>query len=354
VEQSPNGLCSFFGFDRISRKNKGFPDCWLCCYNDRNDGAEENGMSAYFTLKNVAQGVWAAIAVPGSGAAGNSSFIDLGDEVVVVDTFLIPAAAADLRIAIRNCTGKEPSYVINTHFHGDHHYGNQIFEDCTIISTEMTKRILSEYKQPETGLWQTALREQIRSFALTRSMHRDQRIIKAISDEISEKEHLFHAVPGIQRVEASLAFTDRLVLKGSERNIEILSYGGGHTSSDAFVYVPDVKLLAAGDLVLSQAHPAMLNGQLESWMTIIGRIQVELEVDIVIPGHGEVNTSLCLGEMKEYLAFIQAYAGQAVSSLESVEKWLEKGIPSPYDEWKLPHVFEWNFRWLFKTLQSEL
>ncbi|WP_167549563.1 hypothetical protein [Paenibacillus borealis] len=50
-----------------------------------------------FTVEEVAQGVWAAIVIPGRGAVGNASIIDLGEFTVVVDTFSLPGAAGLLR-----------------------------------------------------------------------------------------------------------------------------------------------------------------------------------------------------------------------------------------------------------------
>lgn len=58
-----------------------------------------------FRVEEVAQGVWAAIVIPGLGAVGNASIIDLGDSTVVVDTFNLPAAARLLREKAEKLTG---------------------------------------------------------------------------------------------------------------------------------------------------------------------------------------------------------------------------------------------------------
>lgn len=50
----------------------------------------------FFTLHHATEGVWAAIAVPGSGAQGNAAIVDLGDVTIVVDTFMVPQAAEQL------------------------------------------------------------------------------------------------------------------------------------------------------------------------------------------------------------------------------------------------------------------
>lgn len=54
-------------------------------------------MSQYFRIEQVADGAYAAIITPGTGAWGNAGIIDLGDRNVVFDTFATPAAANGMR-----------------------------------------------------------------------------------------------------------------------------------------------------------------------------------------------------------------------------------------------------------------
>jgi len=94
----------------------------------------------YFTLKCLSEGVYAAIAKPGQGAWSNAGIVDLGDVLLVFDSFSTPSAAQLLRKQAEYITGKKVKYLINSHYHGDHVFGNQVFEDVTIISTSLTKK----------------------------------------------------------------------------------------------------------------------------------------------------------------------------------------------------------------------
>src|SRR5262249_11242802 len=100
--------------------------------------------SRYFTLEQVADGVYAAIVVPGTGAWGNAGIVDLGGATLVVDTFMTSGAAGDLRAAAEQVTGRTVDYVVNTHYHGDHVQGNQVFTDALLIATETTRRLIAE------------------------------------------------------------------------------------------------------------------------------------------------------------------------------------------------------------------
>ncbi|WP_442600681.1 MBL fold metallo-hydrolase [Paenibacillus sp. KN14-4R] len=305
----------------------------------------------YFTLEQVAEGVWAAIVVPGSGALGNAAILDLGDITIVVDTFMLPEAGSLLRQAAVNLTGREVEYVVNTHFHGDHHYGNQAFVGSTFVSTAGTRDFLNGLESLDYEKWQLAIREQIVALTHSKAIQTDERVRQALTYEISDKEHLYVSVPTIRRVLASMTFTDRFVIHGSKRTAEVMTWGGGHTMSDAFVYIPEDKVLVAGDLVLGKSHPAMLHGNSESWVAILDQIGNELEVNCVIPGHGPVTGSESITEMKNYIKDIEIYAKKAADSDQSIDFWLDQGDLEPYDSWLLSHVFEWNLRHLFKKYQ---
>lgn len=307
----------------------------------------------YFTIEQVAEGIWAAVVVPGSGALGNAAILDLGNETVVVDSFMLPQAGKYLSETAEMLTGRSVGTVVNTHFHGDHHYGNQAFQGSVIISTTMTKELLESFKVPSVKDWQSALRKQINVFKDIQAKQTDGRVWEALEAEIADKEMLFQAVTSIKRVTASLTFTNSLTIHGSVRTAQVLSFGGGHTPSDAFVFVPEERVLVAGDLVLGESHPAMQNGDVVSWMGILEQMKRELDIRYIIPGHGPVTGLESIVDMENYLRDIQAYAQKAVASGQTLEYWISQGVPQPYDNWGLCHVFEWNFRWLFDRYTSE-
>lgn len=255
-----------------------------------------------------------------------------------------------MREAAEKLTGKPIKYVVNTHFHGDHHYGNQIFTDSIIISTERTKEFLTQNAPAETTIWQAGLRKQIEGLAEVRNAATDLRVQIGLGHEIADKEKLLAATPDIRRVTASITFSGELMIHGSTRYIRLFSYGGGHTISDTLVYIPDAKILIAGDLILGHSHPAMQNGDVTSWIHILERIENEIDFHRVIPGHGKVTDHKSILEMKAYLSEIQAYARRAVESGETEGLWLEKGVPAPFDTWLMSYIFEWNFRWLFNQI----
>ncbi len=79
-----------------------------------------------FSLVKVADGVYAAIAKPGGLASGNAGFVVGDDGVLMVDTFLTPAAVEELIDAIGAETKLPIKFAVNTHYHLDHTGGNQV------------------------------------------------------------------------------------------------------------------------------------------------------------------------------------------------------------------------------------
>lgn len=67
------------------------------------------------------------------------------------------------------------------------------------------------------------------------------------------------------------------------QNAQLITYGGGHTLSDAIVYLPEDKVVVIGDLVLSNHHPVLANAKPYQWLSILEQIEL-LEVETIIPG----------------------------------------------------------------------
>ena len=170
--------------------------------------------SPYFHLERVAEGVWAAIVVRGTGAWGNAGIVALDDGTLVFDTFLTPAAARDLRAAAEALTSQPVTYVVNSHYHMDHIHGNAVFSDAHIIATEKTRERIAT-----RGAELLA-----RRFALPETLaDLDARIASAAPGELREDlaalrgdyRALDAALPDLALRLPDITFDQRLTLHGS-------------------------------------------------------------------------------------------------------------------------------------------
>src|SRR5438132_11976090 len=83
-----------------------------------------------FELKKVGDGVYAAIAAPRYKVNCNAAVSMTNDGVVVVDSHSKPSAARALYNEIQSMTQQPIRKVINTHFHGDHWQGNEVYANA--------------------------------------------------------------------------------------------------------------------------------------------------------------------------------------------------------------------------------
>lgn len=249
-----------------------------------------------FELFEVADGVWAAIVDDDLPAVGNAAIVDLGNETLVFDTTLSFQLAQRLSQDARRLTGREPGMLVNSHWHGDHMLGNQSFTGVRIVSTARTKELIE-----------------------TVGAQRLDANKAAYGEEAPELRAIILTPP-------TETFDDVLDLGRAQ----LLTYGGGHTESDAFLWIPDVATLLAADLVVIDNHCWVGDGDVKSWRRILPRLD-ELDAETVIPGHGPVGTG-------EDIALMDAY-------LEELLR-LEPGAPMPPEFADLAHPerFERNLQ----------
>ncbi|MHA1215413.1 MAG: MBL fold metallo-hydrolase [Candidatus Hodarchaeales archaeon] len=117
----------------------------------------EKGLSRLepFHMEQLSKGAYAAIVKDGGGAISNVGIVDLGETLVVFDSFLTPAATKELKIFLTRKLSKPVKYLINSHYHNDHIRGNQIFSPTTtIISTEECRKLI-DTKGREELIWDT-------------------------------------------------------------------------------------------------------------------------------------------------------------------------------------------------------
>ncbi|MGE8000033.1 MBL fold metallo-hydrolase [Lysinibacillus sp. NPDC093190] len=305
----------------------------------------------YFTLHTLSDGVFAAIAKPGQGAWSNAGIIDLGDELLVFDSLSTPSAGEELRRQAESLMGKKVKYLINSHYHGDHVFGNQVFSDTTIISTYVTEKLCKEknkiedYEKEKQDMnhYLFQLKNQIDSTEDT--------VLKAsLINQYEEMTKVLDDLSQLQIVLPSLLFEEKLTITGSNRTVELYCLGGGHSPSDTFMYLPKEKIAFMGDLATEDLHVPIYNP--EEFLTILQRVK-QIDINVIVPGHGNVADMALCDTLIDYFSLITQRAKEALQHKLSLEDFIfEFDIPKEYREWKGVNGIKANLTAIYKYLQK--
>ncbi len=307
--------------------------------------------SPYFHLEQVAEGIYAAIVIGGMGAWGNAGIVDLGEQTLIFDTFFTPTAGISLRQAAERVTQHPVTYVINSHRHADHVFGNQAFPHATIISTEQTRQLMKTrnpifLEQIQTGQESPqVLIERLRQEYNPQRHKELERYLSDIQVLSSDLNQLDLRLP-------DLTFEHRMNLHGTKRNAELVTFGGGHTPSDTILYLPDDAIGFLGDLVQVRFHPSMGGSDPEKWMHILTKIET-LKLNIIVPGHGPVGTSVDVVAMRHYLDDMLQLVAHAINNEVVDEQNLDIAIPALYADWDGASTFTDNLLFLSKHVQNK-
>jgi glyoxylase-like metal-dependent hydrolase (beta-lactamase superfamily II) len=244
--------------------------------------------SKHFTVQKLANGVWALIHINGGYAICNAGIIDLGDGVLVFDPFMSPEPAQEIKKAALALTGHPIKWVVNSHFHNDHIGGNQVFENVQIISTERTRELIAKFQPEEIASDKKEIPDELEEYKM----------------DLGYNEALVRVDDTLRVVLPDLTFTDQLIIHGTKRSVYLLTYGEGHTESDAFLWLPNEKIAFLGDLIFIQNQPCIGDGNMDHWTNYLDSI-LRLGPKKLVPGHGPMGTIADIDSMKTYFGSVR-------------------------------------------------
>ena len=248
-----------------------------------------------------------------SGEGGNVAAYVTSEGVILVDD-MFDRNHADILAQVRSVTEQPIKYVINTHQHDDHAGGDlKMLSIAEVVAHENVRANLSDIKQP-----------------------------------------YYEDTPGTPIGLPRITFSDQFSIRLGGKEVRAKYFGRGHTSGDAIIYFPELKVIHTGDLFLGRAAPRAdapptnrppgvniyvdyaQGGSFFEWSkTLEGALQ--LDFDTVIPGHGPVSTKADVLKFKSDLETMRnrlvelVKAGKSkadvVNILEADYGWRAKGCP---------------------------
>ncbi len=272
---------------------------------------------------------------------GNSLVIVNDEDVVVVDTALLPSTTRRLIAELRKITDKPARYVVNTHWHDDHHGGNYLYRELwpevTIVSHAATRPLILEHTyRPRPGILEEYEQAAARftRWAETGLDDEGKELVERRRKRAGELA-AFYSMAVVELAQQremppDLTFTDQLVLQRGARTIELRWLGRGNTAGDIVVFLPAERIVATGDLLVYPI-PFCFGSYYAEWIDTLAAVDA-LPADVIVPGHGPVMRDRAyLHTVQELLRAIVAETKQAVADGLTLEQAKEK-IKLP--DWK--------------------
>jgi len=248
---------------------------------------------------------------PGTPGINATSWVFINDaDVLVTDSEGSPASARSLLAGVATITPKPVRYLVDTHFHIDHAYGNAALPPTMqIIGTDFTRRMLigPEARQGVTfHNFTDPMPGRIAALKTQLAAEQDSQRKATLQAQLASQEASLAVYTGNFPLQPPNVIVDnsRTIRSGS-KEFQILFLGRAHTAGDLVVYVPSEKAVASGDILFKSQvgwqgdafpndHPATLDAL------------KKLDIELVLPGHGDhiqgrANIDTAIATMQGYL-----------------------------------------------------
>jgi cyclase len=244
---------------------------------------------------------------------------------VVIDTQSDLAHARQMIEMFSKVWPAMPTRVINTHEDGDHVWGNQLFEGAEIIAHKSVPERMKHVANPEET----------------------QKLLHGV-DRFLTRLVLKALHPGVAA--AGQQLLEDYNLDGTE--VHLIYVGPCHQVGDTIIHVPKERVVFVGDVLFRQCTPMGWTGSYEKWFQCLDLI-VQLNPEVIVPGHGPLCGIQGATEMKAYLQYLRNESKMCfdagLTSLAAAKR-IEFG---PYSEWRAPARLYMNVERAYREFRGE-
>lgn len=218
----------------------------------------------------------------------NAAYINRGAGLVC-DTFFDLPHARNLEAFCRKKSGHSPKYVINTHGHWDHFWGNQIFAEAAVMGHwDMLKDCAGDRSKVPVFkfLHGSKLLQNLLDAAISGAFKKHLPTGKKAKFVVRVGDGDFDLTDVEPKLPDTL-FDRETVLDLDGTQVHLIPLGAIHSSSDTVVWIPSEKVLFAGDIFADCSMPMSIAAG-KKWIEVLDYILDELQPEVIVPGHGEV------------------------------------------------------------------
>ena len=254
--------------------------------------------------------------------SSNAVVLTTNDGVLVIDTRQHPRDGQDLIERIRKITDKPVKWVINSHFHGDHHFGNLPFKTAvaTFVAQAETARLMAKVQPKEIA----------RRGNFFKSRGFDPNEVKLVLPDIT--------------------FDNELTIHLGGREVRLAYLGPGQQAGDTFVFFPHARAVFTTGMFGPRSMPNMaFTPSVESWLKLLDQLAA-MDVDQILPAHGDVSTNKDVRELAAMLADEYATVKDAVAKGVSLDEALKTLKFPQYKDWRNYGRLEGEIKALYELI----
>ena len=238
---------------------------------------------------------------PAYSYGANAGIVIGKDVILVVDTLVSAKEGKRLLKDIRAISDKPIKYVVNTHYHLDHTFGNAEFYS---LGADIISHV---------------------NCADAMKKNAADTLANADAYGLTPED-----MEGTKLVYPNLTFTDKMGFDLGGLKVELIYHAPSHSKGSIIVYIPDERVIFAGDILFTDYHPYMADGDISGWQEMLDSIMA-INAEKIIPGHGPLSTNNDLEDMKAYIVAFDKKATELAAGSNEVEyivAELKKSMPA--------------------------
>jgi quinoprotein relay system zinc metallohydrolase 2 len=264
------------------------------------------------------------------GDIANIGFVIGSDAVAVIDTGGSYAVGVALKEALRQITQLPIRYVINTHVHPDHVFGNAAFIDADRANADAPPQLIGHAMLPRAMA--------SRSDAYLRNL----------------KKQLGSAAEKSTLIPPSETVQDHLTLDLGHRKLELRAWPSAHTNNDLSLFDAATGTLWTGDLLFIERTPA-IDGDIAGWLSAMDALK-KMRALTTIPGHGPVthDKNQALARQRAYLTTLLQDVRTGIRQGRDLTGTMATAAASERGRWQLFDVVNRrNVNFIYPALEWE-